>query len=336
MPSYALLLQPSANRVYTASSVELTRAELAVLGDGRWGDATPTEIAGVRYLCFDAELSPTDLDVIANVSTAFALFEYDGRALMPVCLVRRDIFDDDLVTILKYQGKTNEIFTKLLLNVTVASSSMGERTPRILDPMCGRGTTLNQALMYGWSVAGVDVDQQDFDVYSAFLRTWLKTKRLKHTAESAKLRREGAVLGRRFEVRVGVSKEDWKAGRAIDLDLVNADTLDVRSIYRPACFDAIVTDAPYGVQHGSHAGQRLARSPLALLEQALPGWVEVLRPGGAIGVAWNTHVASREDALDLLKNAGLDPLNHGPYLAFGHRVDQAIHRDILIARRPAG
>ena len=50
-----------------------------------------------------------------------ALFERDGDALRPVELPRRDRFDDDLLTILKYPGKTNELFTKLLLNVTVWS-----------------------------------------------------------------------------------------------------------------------------------------------------------------------------------------------------------------------
>ncbi len=38
-------------------------------------------------------------------------------------LRRLDRYDDDLLTILKYPGKTNEQFTKLLLNVTLASSA---------------------------------------------------------------------------------------------------------------------------------------------------------------------------------------------------------------------
>ena len=103
-----------------------------------------------------------------------ALFERDGEALRPVELPRRDRFDDDLLTILKYPGKTNEVFTKLLLNVTVWSGSANsgsDRPLRVLDPMCGRGTTLNQVLMNGWHAAGLDVDERDFDTYSAFLRT---------------------------------------------------------------------------------------------------------------------------------------------------------------------
>ena len=268
-----------------------------------------------------------------------ALFERDGAALRPVELPRRDRFDDDLLTILKYQGKTNELFTKMLLNVTVWSIARNDRPPddrplHVLDPMCGRGTTLNQVLMNGWHAAGLDVDARDFDAYAAFLKSWLQLKRLKHTAETTPLRRDGAKLGRRFRAEIGVTKDDWKAGRALTLDYVNADTVHTRAVHRAASIDAVVVDAPYGVQHGSRSGGRLARSPLDLLREAVPVWAEVLRPGGAMGIAWNTHVADRSEALAVLQAAGLEPLDEGPYRALEHRVDQAIQRDVLVARRP--
>ncbi len=200
--------------------------------------------------------------------------------------------------------------------------------------MCGRGTTLNQVLMNGWHVAGIDVDDKDFDAYAAFLRQWLKLKRLKHTADVVPLRRDGKKLGRRFQVEIGASKEEWKAGRAVTLDYANTDTLHARAVHKAASFDAVVADAPYGVQHGSRSGGRLERNPLDLLQEAVPIWAELLRPGGALGIAWNTHVASRDDALAALVAAGLDVLDDGPYRALEHRVDQAIQRDVLVARRP--
>jgi hypothetical protein len=102
----------------------------------------------------------------------------------------------------------------------------------------------------------------------------------------------------------------------------------------------VVADLPYGVQHGSHAsgrggGRTLARSPLDLLREAAPAWARGLRPGGALGISWNTLVARREDAAAALAAAGLRVLDSAPYLGFRHRVDQAINRDILIARKPA-
>src|SRR5688500_3250532 len=127
-----------------------------------------------------------------------ALFERGGDSLRPVELPRRDRFDADLLTILKYSGKTNEVFTKLLLNVAVWSGAERAGPLHVLDPMCGRGTTLNQVLMNGWHAAGLDVDDRDFEAYTAFLKQWLKAKRLKHTADVTPLRREGRKLGRRF------------------------------------------------------------------------------------------------------------------------------------------
>jgi RMKL-like, methyltransferase domain len=336
--SFALLVSPSANRVYAQAAPALTVAELGVLDatvlEGRLGPAEATEIAGVPYVTFAGELTETDLRHVADVSTAFALFERDDDALRPVALQRLDCLDDDLLTILKYQGKTNEVFTQLLLNVTVASSASGRRMLtdrlRVLDPMCGRGTTLNQALMYGWHATGLDVDERDFDAYATFLPRWLKDKRLKHSADTTRLRREGRTIGRRFDARFALSKEAWSAGDEIRVGVLLADTRETAGLLKARSVDAVVTDAPYGVQHGSRSDGGLRRSPLDLLAEALPGWVEVLRPGGAVGIAVNVHTCPRADLLALFVEAGLEPLDGPAYGGFEHRVDQAILRDVVV------
>jgi hypothetical protein len=89
------------------------------------------------------------------------------------------------------------------------------------------------------------------------------------------------------------------------------------------------------VQHGSRSGGALHRSPLDLLTAALPGWVRVLRPGGAVGIAVNIRTSPRADSLQALADAGLEPLDSEPYRGFEHRVDQAIVRDIVVAVKPA-
>jgi SAM-dependent methyltransferase len=341
--SYALLLSPSANRVYAQAAPELTAAELGVLDatvlEGRLGPVEQVTLGGVPYLTFAGELGDRDLRHLANVSTAFALFEREGDLLRPRGLDRLDCLDDDLLTILKYQGKTNELFTKLLLNVTVLASGSAGRVLtdrlRILDPLCGRGTTLNQALTYGWHAAGVDLDERDIEAYAGFLSIWLKRKRLKHTADTTRLRRDGRTLGRRFDAELAVDKEAWAAGDTITVSAAHADTLAAADIYRAASFDAVVTDAPYGVQHGSRAGAGLQRSPLDLLAAAATGWARLLKPGGAMGVAVNTRTSPRAETLAVLAGAGLEPLDTEPYRHFEHRVDQAIVRDIVVATKPA-
>ena len=120
--------------------------------------------------------------------------------------------------------------------------------------------------------------------------------------------------------------------------MLEADTVRTGELLARGCADVVVADAPYGVQHGSHArgpGGGRDRSPLGLVEAALPGWLRALRPGGAVGLAWNTHVAPRADALAVLAAAGLEPLDEGPWRELEHRVDSSIQRDVVVAVLPA-
>ena len=341
---YALLILPSSNRVYADSSIALTGAEVELFGQaalgGRLGEIRQELIGGVPYVTFavDGGLGDRDVALLGNVSTAYALFAVEGELLRPVELSRLDRFDDDLITIQKYQGKTNEQFTKLLVNVTLLASEFGrevlDRKLAVLDPLCGRGTTLNQGLMYGWDAAGLDVDLKDFEAYAAFIQTWLKRKRIKHQAQLGPVRRDRRIVARRLTITLAAEKDDYKAGVTQQLDVVNADTKAAAEFFRPESFHLVVADAPYGVRHGAHSATAgLARSPLDLLRSAVPGWARLLKPGGALGISWNTFVARRESAAVVLADAGLEVMDYGPYLRLAHRVDQAINRDILVARK---
>ncbi|HEX4704630.1 MAG TPA: SAM-dependent methyltransferase, partial [Pseudonocardiaceae bacterium] len=298
MNRYAVMVYPSANRVYADASARLLVAELRVFDStvlgGRLADLAETSIGGVPCVTFTASgLSDDDVALLSNLSALYALFQIEGELLRPVPLRRLDAFDSDLLTIQKYSGKTNELFTKLVLNVTALSTDrprdLLDGRMRILDPMCGRGTTLNQAMMYGCDAAGLDIDGKDFEEYGRFIRTWLKNKRIKHQATAAPIRREHSHLGRRLDISLGVNKERYKAGDTLRLSFVHGDTVRSAEFFRPNTFDAIVTDAPYGVRHGSQESW-LSRTPTELLRAALPGWVTLLRPGGALGISWNTQV----------------------------------------------
>ena len=341
---YAILLLPSANRVYADAANGLLAAELGICSDAVLGgavtDVAVTPVAGLDHVTFTApRLTAEQAAYVANLSAVYALYAVEGELLRPVPLERLDRYDSDLLTIQKYPGKTNEQFTKLLLNVTVLSSRSAARMLSerlvVLDPLCGRGTTLNQALMYGWDALGVDLDTKDFEAYALFVDRWLKDKRLKHHVDHGPVRRDKKVVARRLTATLAASKEDHKAGLTQRLDVVNTDTTRTVEFLGAACADVVVADLPYGVQHGSRtAGRGLARGPLDLLADAAPVWARALRPGGAVGVSWNTHVARRDDAAQRLADAGLEVLDEGPYLALRHRVDSAIMRDVLVARKP--
>lgn len=342
---YALLVQPSANRVYAQASVALTEAELCLVDErvlgGRLRDVGVQTLGGVAYVGFDADgLDDRAVAHLSQVSTAFALFEQVDELLRPVALTPLAHYDDDLLTILKYAGKTNETFTHLLLHATLLfrdrPGDLLDRRLRVLDPMCGRGTTLNQALRWGHDASGIDLDRKDIEAYVTFLGSWLKRKRLKHTLATTPVRRDGKVRTRRTDATLAATKEDWAAGRTQQVCVLAADTLRAGEYFKPRSFDAVVTDAPYGVQHGSRpAGGGLTRSPLELLSEAVPAWVELLRPGGTVGISWNAHVASRDDLTDVLARSGLVVADSEPYRSLRHRVDQAILRDVVVGRKEA-
>jgi len=327
---------PAVNRVYGQAASALTAAELAVFGEavlgGRIGEIDQREIGGVPYVTF-ASTGLTDRDVLhlSNLSSAYALFEVDGDRLRPVTLHRLDRYDDDLLTIPRYTGKTNESFTKLLLNLALVCSAaardryLDDAEPvRVLDPLCGRGTTLHQAFMYGFDAAGVEVDTKAVEAYETFFVQWLQEKRLKHKVEQSRIRRDGKVTGHRTEIVVGASKADLKAGAATSLTIANDDTRFTAEHFKKSTFDVLIADLPYGVQHR----QRV------LVAEALPGWLRVLRPGAGVALAWNTRVLERADLVAQLSDAGLEVFDRPPYDAFGHRVDRTIHRDVVVARRP--
>lgn len=341
MPQYVMLLLPSANRVYTDAAPRLLRAELDVMGAAlgeKLENVAVTTMAGVEYVGFTApELSDADIALLSNASSAYALFEVANGLLRPIQLTALDRFDSDLLTIQKYPGKTNEQFTKLLVNLTclaMADQTAWLRRPlRLLDPLCGRGTTLNQAMMYGFDATGVEVDGKDFEAYERFIKTWLRTKRLKHSAESGQLRWHKQRLGQRLDITYAATKEDFKAGDTRSIAYRSTDTLHVDELFPAASFDVIVADAPYGVQHGSHRGEDLRRSPSDLLAAAIPVWERVLRPGGAMGISWNDRVLPRAELVALLRGAGLSVRTGGAYDELSHRVDQSIVRDLVVAAK---
>jgi hypothetical protein len=337
MSDVVMLLAPSSNRVYSGAADTLVAAELGVLlgaGGGPVPEIRPTTIAGVPYLSVDqSELDDRLRAAIARLSGLFAVFTRDQQLLIPVQVTPPDLFPDDLVTIPKYPGKTNEQFTRLLVNVTLASI---RREPQdswsLLDPMCGRGTTLSTGLILGHEVSGVEMDLKAIEAYSAYLKTYLRRKRLKHTADMTPVKREGKSLGRRLDVEVTPPTAD----RTLKLTAFSGDTRQSAALYGKRRFDAVITDAPYGVVHGSHTDVRGVsgkrdRSAAGLLREALPVWSGQLKRGGALGLSWNTYGLSREDLSQLAVEAGLTPLADGPYLEFGHRVDASIHRDVFVA-----
>ena len=122
--------------------------------------------------------------------------------------------------------------------------------------------------------------------------------------------------------------------RELIATLFTGDARDSGSLYGKKRFDAVVTDAPYGVVHGADSGGKRSRTPAQLLAEAIPVWAGQLHPGGALGLSWNTLGLSREDLAALLTEADLHVQQGGAWDRFAHRVDSSIRRDLIVAVKP--
>ena len=216
----------------------------------------------------DAELSTDAIGQLSNLSSAFALFRIADdadTALVPVALTPVAHLDDDLLTIQRYKGKTNEQFTKLLFNVTLAASAHATDWPgrrlRILDPVCGRGTSLNQGLVYGFDVDGIEIDRAAYDAYQNFLVTWLKDKRFKHQVHTMPLRRDTKVVGRRLEIVFARDKDEYKADDVQRVRLANDDTTEAADHYRKPVFDVVSPTCPTACS--TRVARHATRAPVA-------------------------------------------------------------------------
>lgn len=329
---HALLVRESANRVYQQDAPRLAVAELAAVSttlDTPVSDVTADTIAGVDYVTFDAEaFGEADRIRLSDLSSCRALFRVDSDGRfdpLPVSPTAR--FDDDLITIQRYPGKTNEQFTHLLVNVTTAASAAARerasqgRPVRLLDPVAGRGSSLNRALVLGFDAAGIEVVEADVDQYRTFVTTYLKDHRVKHRVTRERVRK-GPLAGTwRFGVTIAGSQE---------LEMVRGETEQAAELFAGRSFDVVVGDLPYGVQH--RAGATGARRSIGdLVQESIAGWVALMRRGAAIGLAWNVRTMPRGEVVAILEGAGLTVVEH-PH-PFEHAVDRAISRDLVVATR---
>ena len=59
-----------------------------------------------------------------------------------------------------------------------------------------------------------------------------------------------------------------------------------------------------------------------------------LCPGAAVALSFNANTLPLTDAREMLATAGFEPLTGGPYDGLSHWVEQAITRDVAVARFP--
>lgn len=345
---YLILQHPGHNRVYYNVAGKLAVAELQIAAKRLsvvCRDIEIIDIEEIRYISLDVEsiMPDDDIKIISRLSFVFAIYlleETKGKTcLIPIRKANYEILDNKISSILKYQGKTNELFTRMMINVAMLSSEFSySDNIRMLDPVSGKGTTLFEGTIYGFDVYGIEIESRFVNETAIFFKKYLEAERLKHTSSVRMIsgaNKSEAINIQEFEY--ALSKENFKSGESIrKLGLVCGSSKYAHKYFKGESFNLIVGDLPYGIAHSSSSVKKMtssSRNPTNLLAESLPEWYLSLKPGGTVVLAWNSYLASRLKLAEIFSDSGFDVMKDPPYDAFEHMVDQSIKRDILVARK---
>lgn len=345
MEKYAILANPGHNRVYFEESKKLSIAELAIAlkkFDYKCGEIEGKDIEDIFYITFSSEkaLEENDIEILSKLSFCYALFGIakigEEEYLRPIKLLNYRYVDNNVSSILKYTGKTNELFTKMMLNVAIFSSEcIGEKV-RVLDPIAGKGTTLFEALVCGYDAYGIEIADKAVSESYNYFRKYLEVSKYKNRSEQEKISGENkSFSAKRYGINFAKNKDEYKNDGVHHWEMVSGNSVYANKYFKKNTFDVIVGDLPYGVQHGNVSNQKkggsLTRNPKELVSSCLPAWRSVLKKGGAIVLAWNNFVLPKEELQELLQKGGFRVLSEDSYSQFEHRVDKSIKRDIVVA-----
>ena len=335
---YAMLLKSHSNVRYFLSLQKLALCELScALSAWELADAKAElcRIAGESFLTFETDAMTQemwrDLSCLSSICLAG---ELEGELLRPIPRHKEAFVPEELPQVLKYKGKTNADFTALMLHCAKNASAFArsQEPLTVLDPLCGKATTLFCALCQGHNAVGVERDDKALREADVYLERFLKLNKLKHKREqtSRTLPSGGSVKVVCYEL--SNSPERWKAGDTRSLSMVYGDAQRLGELVKPASCHLIVTDMPDGVQHAPHEGR--GTSTLARLAEMLArGCARALKQGGAAAVSFNAYTLQKDELAQAMRDAGLKPLTQPPYDDFSHWVEQAVTRDLLIATK---
>ncbi|MDX6515975.1 MAG: hypothetical protein QOH73_1641 [Gaiellaceae bacterium] len=321
----ALKIRPQQSTQYGQLTERLASPELRACPLGAaLGDVREERFGGRPYLV--AEVADVELDVallsrLACVSELFELF--DGPLLRPIERDFQPLVPIEMAEARRYKGKTSDVFSHLLLNLALFAGAFAGRCTerlRVLDPLCGGGTTLFLALAHGHDALGIEQVRSDAESTALFVRGYFKEERIPF-----KEVKERTTAGARWRFEAG-PRQSQRLLAIMQGDAREAPA-HLHGLPGGARVHAIAGDLPYGIQHDGEV--------TALLSEALPAWRTVLAPGGAVALAWNATRLPRAKIEQLVTAAGLEVRNDGPYADLEHRVDRVIkQRDVLVAVAP--
>ncbi|MFI3325782.1 MAG: hypothetical protein R3Y35_06370 [Clostridia bacterium] len=345
MKKYAILCNPGHNRIYFETSLILAKSEFLVASQKMEDKPTAINheiISNINYFTFEIneDLTVNDLKIVSNLSFVFALFKVvkveEKDCFVPISRNNKFYVDESISSILKYSGKTNELFTRMMINVAMLSQDETENI-KLFDPIAGKGTTLYEGLIKGFDVYGMEVGEKVTAEAFQFLKKFCQNNKYKHSSDVIRVSGPNKEFtGIKHNVQIAPTKEDAKNKAYKTAEIIAGNSINADYFYKKNFFNLIVGDLPYGIQHGNVTGEKqssLTRNPTQLLRACLPKWGTVLKSGGVVCLAWNANVLTREKVIGIFEEKGFEVLNNGAYKEFAHKVDQSILRDIIVAKK---
>lgn len=328
---YGMLLWPHANARYQQAVMPLALGEMELLLKTAGISAQPVceRIAQTDWITFESqELSPRHLSIIGRHGAMYLLCQMENDLMRPVNGANDPYLGRDLSGILKYKGKTNEAFTRSLINYALCSSdfALEEGPLSLLDPMCGRGTALFEGLNKGYHVWGGDISKTDLDEGARFLKKYLEYHRIKHKQKEGSLTLPGGKSAPVKTLEFAPDKEAFDEGDTRRASFVCQDAALALRALPQGSFHLAVCDLPYGIQHGPGGRDNFDQ----LLKKVLPCVHRALKKGGAVALSFNTHTLPAQKVLLALEEAGFTPCRDAAYQGLEHWVEQAIVRDLAV------
>lgn len=334
--TYGMLLWPHANSRYQEAVRPLAMGEIKLLLNSAGVEAQPewVRIAGAYWLRFDCrELTQRQQALLCRHSAMYLLCQMEDGSLRPLSGPEAPYLGSDLTGILKYKGKTNEAFTRLLINYALCAGNFAndfDRALCLMDPMCGRGTALFEALNRGYHAFGADASRGELDEGYRFLKKYLEYHRMKHTARERSLTLPAGKSASMRSLELAPSRQAFDQGDTRQAAFICQDAALAAQALPENRFHLAVCDLPYGVQHGPSGKGGFDR----LLPHTLPQLRRVLKPGAALALSFNTYTLPLAKVRSHLAEAGFNVCQGGPYEGLAHWVEQAIVRDVAVGVKP--
>lgn len=336
---YAILLKPNMNLPFFEETKKMCEHELSIMCHAikvTILSMSLEQIGAAFYLIFETEAKLDDdiLNHLSYLSFYYTIFEVNEGMYKPLPVMHDMYFGEDLSNRLKYSGKTNEAFTRMMINMALYSSKFYmEKDIRLFDPVCGKGTTLFEGMIRGYHGFGAELNKQSVGELGQYFQRYLKEGRYKHQIVKGRAIHEKKTIGETFEAYIGQSKEEVKKKTGKQMVVFRGDTTVSNLYFKNQSMHIIVGDLPYGVHHMSKHDDEASRSLDELLKLSFKSWYRLLRKGGTLALSWNTYTNDRQSLTELLEAENFTVIQDEAYLQFHHRVSQAINRDIIVARK---